>query len=175
MPSTELSGHEHLHPLVSVIIPVFSERSTLAQLVERVPSFPWPKEILLVDDGSDDGGVGELAHQPYVRVFVHSRNRAKGAAIRPAAVRSGADLPGGAYVTTALQKSHHAWYCQLPGGNRRRDTRRRARRRHANRTSHRAIPKLSCRLLNGSGPDGGAPDVRRFYGRSAICLLVESN
>jgi glycosyltransferase involved in cell wall biosynthesis len=84
MPSTELSGREGLHPLVSVIIPVFNERSTLAELVRRVANLPWPKEILLVDDGSDDGGVGELAQLPNARVFVHSVNRGKGAAIRTA-------------------------------------------------------------------------------------------
>jgi len=85
MPSTkELFGQERLHPLVSVIIPVFNERSTLAELVKRVQTLSWPKELLLVDDGSDDGGVGELAQEPNVRVFVHPANRGKGAAIRTA-------------------------------------------------------------------------------------------
>lgn len=92
MPSAELSDREQRHPLVSVIIPVFNERSTLAVLVERVQFLPWSKEILLVDDGSDDGGVGELAQQPYVRVFVHARNRGKGAAIRTALTHFKGDI-----------------------------------------------------------------------------------
>jgi glycosyltransferase involved in cell wall biosynthesis len=84
-----MSSMEDLHsresfPLVSVIIPVFNERSTIEEILRRVQKLPWPKEILLVDDGSDDGGVRELAHRPNVRVFVHRHNRGKGAAIRTA-------------------------------------------------------------------------------------------
>jgi glycosyltransferase involved in cell wall biosynthesis len=78
---------EPLYPLVSlvsVIIPVFNERTTLAELIERVQKLPWHKEILLVDDGSVDGGVQELVQQPNIRVFVHQENRGKGAAIRTA-------------------------------------------------------------------------------------------
>jgi glycosyltransferase involved in cell wall biosynthesis len=85
MPSTEeLHSRDSSHPLVSIIIPVFNERSTLADLIERVQMLPWPKEILLVDDGSNDGGVRELVHLPNVRLFVHPHNRGKGAAIRTA-------------------------------------------------------------------------------------------
>ncbi len=93
MPSTQEShGGERLQPLVSVIIPVFNERSSLRELVERVQNMSWPKEILLVDDGSDDGGVGELAQQPHVRVFVHHKNRGKGAAIRTALAHMEGDI-----------------------------------------------------------------------------------
>jgi glycosyltransferase involved in cell wall biosynthesis len=92
MPSTELSSREGVHPLVSVIIPVFNERSTLAELVRRVTNLPWPKEILLVDDGSDDGGVGELTELPNARVFVHPANRGKGAAIRTALAHIEGDI-----------------------------------------------------------------------------------
>jgi glycosyltransferase involved in cell wall biosynthesis len=93
MPSTEeLRVRERLQQLVSVIIPVFNERSTLAELVERVQKLPWPKEILLVDDGSDDGGVGELSEQSAVRVFVHRQNRGKGAAIRTALAHMQGDI-----------------------------------------------------------------------------------
>jgi glycosyltransferase involved in cell wall biosynthesis len=93
MPLTQESGgRERLQPLVSVIIPVFNERSTLSELVERVQSLPWPKEILLVDDGSDDGGVEVLSQQPNVRVFVHPKNRGKGAAIRTALAHIQGDI-----------------------------------------------------------------------------------
>jgi glycosyltransferase involved in cell wall biosynthesis len=93
MPSTEeLRVRECVQPLVSVIIPVFNERATLAELVERVQDLPWPKEILLVDDGSDDGGVEVLARQPHVRVFVHPKNRGKGAAIRTALAHIQGDI-----------------------------------------------------------------------------------
>jgi glycosyltransferase involved in cell wall biosynthesis len=72
------------HPLVSIIIPVFNERSTILELISRVEKLSWPKEILLVDDGSDDDGVAQLAGMPGVRVFIHHKNRGKGAAVRTA-------------------------------------------------------------------------------------------
>ena len=44
---------------LSIIIPVFNERQTLALLIDKVKAalLPngWDKEIILVDDGSTDG------------------------------------------------------------------------------------------------------------------------
>src|SRR5215831_645168 len=40
---------------LSVVIPVYNERKTLAELVRRVREVPIPKDIVLVDDGSKDG------------------------------------------------------------------------------------------------------------------------
>ena len=40
---------------LSVVIPVFNEERTLAQLVDAVRAVPIQKQILLVDDCSKDG------------------------------------------------------------------------------------------------------------------------
>jgi glycosyltransferase involved in cell wall biosynthesis len=80
------------HPLVSVIIPVFNERATVAEVIRRVQQLPWSKEILVVDDGSVDKGVEELLAQPNVRVLVHEENRGKGAAIRTALAHVEGDI-----------------------------------------------------------------------------------
>ncbi len=40
---------------LSVVIPVYNERRTLRQLVQRVAEAPFETEILCVDDGSTDG------------------------------------------------------------------------------------------------------------------------
>jgi len=42
---------------LSVIVPVFNERSTVAEIVRRMRSVELPieREIVVVDDGSDDG------------------------------------------------------------------------------------------------------------------------
>jgi len=72
-------------PLVSVVMPVFNERETLAEIVARVLAVPVRKEIVAVDDASTDGSgeiLARLAQQHGVRVFSQDRNRGKGAAVR---------------------------------------------------------------------------------------------
>ncbi len=70
---------------LSVVIPVYNERGTVAELVRRVQQVPIAKEILLVDDGSTDSTpavLATLAEQPDVRLIRHERNQGKGAALR---------------------------------------------------------------------------------------------
>jgi glycosyltransferase involved in cell wall biosynthesis len=76
---------------LSVVIPVFNERATLPELLERVRAVPIRKEIVLVDDFSTDG-TRELLQEYAARewddplcelsVHFHDRNRGKGAAVR---------------------------------------------------------------------------------------------
>ena len=40
---------------LSVIVPVFNEKETVAELLARVDRVPLDKEIVVVDDGSTDG------------------------------------------------------------------------------------------------------------------------
>ena len=74
--------------LLSVIVPVYNEEATVAEVVARLRRLPVALEILLVDDGSTDGTPAVLAAlaAPNVRRFRHERNRGKGAAIRTALV-----------------------------------------------------------------------------------------
>ena len=72
-------------PLVSVVIPVYNECSTLAEVVRRVAECGLEPEIIVVDDGSSDGTqqvLTQLAEQAGVRVVRHDRNQGKGAALR---------------------------------------------------------------------------------------------
>lgn len=73
--------------LLTVAIPVFNERTTLEQIVERVLKVDLNKEVIIVDDGSIDGTtslVQRLASNSSIQVFFHRTNLGKGAAVRTA-------------------------------------------------------------------------------------------
>jgi glycosyltransferase involved in cell wall biosynthesis len=74
------------HKLLSVIVPVFNERTTVAEVIRRIRavSLPVAVEVIVVDDGSSDGTDKVLAAlgDSTVRVINHGVNRGKGAAIR---------------------------------------------------------------------------------------------
>jgi glycosyltransferase involved in cell wall biosynthesis len=70
---------------ISVVIPVFNERRTIAELVRRVKEVPRDKEIIIVDDGSSDGTrsiIERYRDDPDIRVIVQPENQGKGAALR---------------------------------------------------------------------------------------------
>lgn len=79
---------------LSVIIPVFNERTTVGEVVRRVLAVDLDTEIIVVDDGSTDGTRDVLAglSADNLRVLHHPRNRGKGAAIRTGLARSSGDV-----------------------------------------------------------------------------------
>ena len=42
-------------PLLSVVMPVYNEKDTIAEIIPRVLAVPVRKELIVVDDGSKDG------------------------------------------------------------------------------------------------------------------------
>jgi len=69
---------------LSVIIPVYNERSTIEAVVRRVQAVslvPIEKEIIAVDDGSTDGTANVLKEMSGIRRLFHERNAGKGAAL----------------------------------------------------------------------------------------------
>ena len=71
---------------LSVVMPVYNERGTLQEVVQRVLAVPVDLELICVDDGSDDGSreiLAELQQQfPQIRVLLQPQNMGKGAALR---------------------------------------------------------------------------------------------
>lgn len=103
---------------LSVLIPCYNERDTIREIVERVRSvdirlrvrngkFGSPvdpdgtvvvvieKEIVIVDDGSQDGTreiLADLAKLPNVFIYYHEQNKGKGAAVRTAIEKATGDI-----------------------------------------------------------------------------------
>jgi glycosyltransferase involved in cell wall biosynthesis len=82
---------------LSVVIPVYNERGTVREIIDRVQQVKLSKEIIIVDDGSTDGTREELARiereHPNVKVVLQPRNMGKGRALR-----TGFQTAGGEYV-----------------------------------------------------------------------------
>jgi len=78
---------------LTVIIPVYNEASTLGILLRRVEAVPLEMEILVVDDGSDDGTKQELQSviAGDIQLITHPENRGKGSAIRSALGKASGD------------------------------------------------------------------------------------
>jgi glycosyltransferase involved in cell wall biosynthesis len=76
-------------PEVTVIMPVFNEHARVEQAIDAVLSAGVADsfELLIVDDGSNDGTVELLRGREWpeqIRIVYHDKNRGKGAAIRTA-------------------------------------------------------------------------------------------
>jgi len=88
---------------ISVLIPVYNEERTVAEVVRRVCTIELPKEIILVDDGSKDGSreilqrlqeENDRVNDPLnqLRVFFQPFNQGKGAALKTALSHATGDV-----------------------------------------------------------------------------------
>ncbi|MCA9176784.1 MAG: glycosyltransferase family 2 protein [Planctomycetales bacterium] len=71
--------------VLSVVIPIFNEETTIADVVARVRECGVRCEIILVDDASTDGTRAILESwegQPDLKLLYHERNQGKGAALK---------------------------------------------------------------------------------------------
>ncbi|HUT64446.1 MAG TPA: glycosyltransferase family 2 protein [Anaerolineae bacterium] len=70
---------------LSIIIPVYNEYSTIKEIIKRVQTVPFEKEIIVIDDYSTDGTrelLKEIEQDSDLRIFFHPKNMGKGAALR---------------------------------------------------------------------------------------------
>jgi len=71
---------------LSVVTPIYDERATLREVVDRILSVPLEIELICIDDGSCDGSRELLAalqaQHPQIKVLLQPRNLGKGAALR---------------------------------------------------------------------------------------------
>ena len=81
---------------LSVIIPVFNERSTIKEVMDAVLAVEMADEIIIVDDGSTDGTrefypeIAALSH--VIQIHLHEKNMGKGAAVRTGFSKASGDI-----------------------------------------------------------------------------------
>lgn len=84
------------YELLSIIVPVFNERNTIGEAIRRVREAPLDieREIIVVDDGSEDGTLEILTRlsDSTLRVIHYPDNRGKGAAVRRGIEEARGDL-----------------------------------------------------------------------------------
>jgi glycosyltransferase involved in cell wall biosynthesis len=74
---------------LSIIVPIYNERTTIQKVLDSLARLPVDKEVLVVDDGSTDGSrqyleeraAGKEPAGHRLKFIAHARNRGKGAAI----------------------------------------------------------------------------------------------
>jgi len=81
---------------LSIIIPVYNEQNTLAEIVEAVRNvdLPLTKEIIIIDDASTDETrkiIGQLPSEDLIKLY-HEKNQGKGAALRSGFAQATGDL-----------------------------------------------------------------------------------
>lgn len=71
---------------ISIIIPVYNEKNTISQLIDKVKAVALNKEIIIVNDGSTDGSkeILDKIKDENIKIIHHSQNLGKGAAIHTA-------------------------------------------------------------------------------------------
>lgn len=84
------------HARLSVLIPVYNERSTVRTMLEHVHAVALRKEVICVNDCSTDGTkeiLEELKAEGRIDLLIHhEQNRGKGAAIRSAIAASTGEI-----------------------------------------------------------------------------------
>jgi len=70
-------------PLLSVIVPVYNEAKTIRHILEKIGSVDIDKEIIVIDDGSNDGTENILKDIQCnsLKVIHHGSNKGKGSAL----------------------------------------------------------------------------------------------
>jgi glycosyltransferase involved in cell wall biosynthesis len=82
---------------LSVVMPVYNEKATIRQIIEKVRAVQLDKELIIVDDGSTDGTREILKEiEPTLdgagRIYYLDRNRGKGFAVRHGIAQATGDV-----------------------------------------------------------------------------------
>lgn len=79
---------------VTVVMPVYNEAATIRETLRRVKQTPYPKQIIIVDDGSTDGTreILRAIDDPEIEVIFHDKNQGKAGALKTGFARATGDF-----------------------------------------------------------------------------------
>ena len=80
---------------ISIIIPIFNEIKTVEEIIKKVEELDIDKEIIAVDDGSNDGSAAilvKLRVEGRIKLITHQKNLGKGAAIKSGLAMANGDI-----------------------------------------------------------------------------------
>lgn len=79
---------------LSIIIPVYNEAKTIAEVIKKIEAVPLnlEKEIIVVDDGSSDGTFEVLEKIPKIKLLHNLKNQGKGAALKKGFEKASGDI-----------------------------------------------------------------------------------
>jgi len=69
-------------PYVSIVIPVYNESAAIGSTLDTLEQLPLNLEVIVVDDGSDDGTATIVGQRSCVRLIRHAYNIGNGAAVK---------------------------------------------------------------------------------------------
>jgi glycosyltransferase involved in cell wall biosynthesis len=79
-------GASAVEPCLGIVMPVYNELGTVAEVLHAVLRQGLVREVIIVDDGSSDGTWQKLEKEAEgdrrIRLFRHEKNQGKGAALR---------------------------------------------------------------------------------------------
>ncbi len=81
--------------LLSVVMPIYNEVHTVEQVIARVRACDVPCELILIDDGSNDGTrelLEKFRNDDDITLIFHERNQGKGAALKTGFLQAKGDV-----------------------------------------------------------------------------------
>jgi glycosyltransferase involved in cell wall biosynthesis len=93
---TEIKSNADIEPCLSVVMPVFNEAATVLDAVKVVLAQRPVRQLIVVDDGSTDGGWEKLKSlaqgEPRLELIQHPVNQGKGAALRTGIAQAASEI-----------------------------------------------------------------------------------